>query len=468
MNLNRLLRTSAVRLSFRYVLLFAVLIGTTLGALYWSMSQYIDIHIAASLKQEINDLQTLERNEGLAELQRTIQAWSNQSLNQHRYFLLVSAEEVPVAGHLLQWPPGLVANSKVQNILIEDSLIPGRAEDNDGYWPMIGLQLPGGQKLLVAENIEQAESLRFFSLGIILAVFFLTLLMALSMGLLIATSIVRRIDRINTTANEIMSGNLGQRIPSGPRNDEFDDLANHLNTMLERIQELMLGMRQVSDNIAHDLRTPLSRIKNRLEVSLLEIRSSTEYQDVISQTIVDTDNLLHIFSALLKISQAEARMQRGSRGTFDLSGLCEKIGRLYQDQAETRGLEMKLSIGKEIIIKGEKELIGQSISNLLENAIKYTPHGGHILFKLEADQHHIQFEISDDGPGIPNESKDHVLERFVRLDQTRSTPGNGLGLSLVKAVTTLHSATLELLDNHPGLRVVCQFPYISKIEKTDN
>jgi len=461
-NLNRLLRTSAVRLGFRYTLLFALLTGTALGALYWSMSQYINIQIIASLEQEIYDLQELERGKGFSELQHTIQVWSNRPLNKQRYFLLVTKDESPIAGGLLQWPPGLIADGKAQNIFIEDSLIPGRAEDDDGYWPMIAVQLPGGQKLLVAENIEQAETLRLFSLSAIVFVFFLTLLMALSMGLLVALTIVKRIDNVSATANEIMRGNLDQRVPLGPHNDEFDDLANHLNSMLERIQELMSGMKQVSDNVAHDLRNPLGRIKNRLEVSLLKKRDSTEYQNVLSQTITDIDNLLRIFSALLKISQAEARTQRGRWEAFNLSALCENIGRLYQDQADAQGLKMKLDIETNIAIEGESELIGQSISNLLENSIKYTPDGGKILFNLTKDGHFAQFEINDNGPGIPDEFKDHVLERFVRLDQTRSTSGNGLGLSLVKAVSILHSATLELLDNHPGLRVICRFPHASK------
>ena len=462
MNLHRLLQTSAVRLSFRYILLFALLVGAALGTLYWSVSQYIDIQIVASLEQEIHDLQTLERNEGLPELQRTIQAWSNQPMDEQRYFLLVSAEGAPMAGSLLQWPTGFVADGKVRNIIIEDNLIPGRIKDDDGYWPMVGVHLPGGQRLLVAENIEQANTLRSFSLSIILLIFFLTLLMAVSMGLLIALSIVKRIDRISVTAREIMDGNLDQRVPLGAHNDEFDGLAKHLNSMLERIQQLMLGMKQVSDNIAHDLRKPLNRIKNRLEVSLLERRDNTEYQNVISQTIADTDDLLRIFSSLLKISQAEARTQRGNWEIFDLSSLCEKIGHLYQDQAETQNLKMDLSIADNIFIEGENELIGQSLSNLLENAIKYTPGGGHISLILKKENQYAQLEVCDDGPGIPSEHKSHVLERFVRLDQTRSTPGNGLGLSLVNAVMALHSATLVLSDNHPGLKVICQIPRITQ------
>jgi len=464
-NVNRLLRTSAVRLGFRYVLLFSLLIGTALGALYWSMSQYIDIQMVASLEQEIHDLQELERNRGFLELQHTIQAWSNQPLNKQRYFLLVTKDGNPVAGGLLQWPPGLVVDGKVRNIFIEDNLIPGRAEDDDGYWPMIAVQLPGGQKLLIAEDIEQAETLRFFSLGAVLLVFSLTLLMALSMGLLVAITIVKRIDRISDTANEIMKGNLDQRVPLSSHNDEFDDLAKHLNSMLDRIQELMLGMRQVSDNVAHDLRTPLGRIKSRLEVNLLKKRDIAEYQNVISQTVTDIDDLLRIFSALLKISQAEAHTQRGNWDTFNLSTLCEKIGRLYQDQADIQGLKMELDIEANIAIEGDNELIGQSISNLLENAIKYTPCNGSISLALNREDQYAQLEIYDNGPGIPDEFKSHVLERFVRLDQTRSTPGNGLGLCLVKAVTGLHSATFELLDNHPGLRVVCRFPHATIVNQ---
>jgi len=258
-----------------------------------------------------------------------------------------------------------------------------------------------------------------------------------------------RIDHINHTARAISSGDFSQRIPLSANKDEFDDLSGQLNHMLKRIEQLLTGMRQVTDNVAHDLRRPLSRLRNRLEITLLEKRDTKEYQQVLEETIEDTDDLIRTFNALLEIAQAEAGSFRGEWTTVDMTALLRELGELYKELAESQGRNLTISVHSGIKITGNRHLLAQAISNLLDNAIKYSPvHGKISLFAKEKT-----IKICDNGNGIPLSEQNHVMERFVRLDNARSTPGNGLGLSLVKAVSELHNATMSLEDNQPGLTV---------------
>ncbi len=250
---------------------------------------------------------------------------------------------------------------------------------------------------------------------------------------------------------------MSQRVPGSDKNDEFDQLSNHLNNMLSRIELLLTGMRQVTDNIAHDLRKPLSRLRNRLEITLLEKREPQEYQQVLSETIEDADELIITFNALLEIAQTEAKSFRGEWKTVDLSKLLKQLGELYQELAESKGVPLIIAVQDELAVTGNRHLLAQAVSNLLDNAIKYTDTGGQII--LDASQQHqiVMINISDNGVGIPADKYGLVLERFFRLDSARSTSGNGLGLSLVKAVINLHGASLEFEDNHPGLVVRLMF-----------
>ncbi len=458
MNLRRLLHTTAIRLALRYALFYALLITLGLGVLYWATSRYVDIQMAAGLEQELTRLVQIEQQSGRDRLVAIIDAEHQAARgNNRRYYLLQSSDGQRQAGNLIGWPPGFVANNHVRNVWIEDDLIPERMPDKDGFWPMIGTRLDDGSRLLVAQSVRQAEDLQEFILGTMAIILAISVGLALTMGWLLGRTLLRRIDTINTTAQQVTEGELSRRVSLSGQDDEFDELAGHLNTMLARIEKLITGMRQVTDNVAHDLRRPLARVRNRIEVTLMEKRDSKEYRLALEETLEDANELMQTFNALLEIAQAEAGSFRGEWKVVDLSALLEELGGLYLDEAEARHKRFELQVEPHLTITGNRHLLAQAASNLLDNAFKYTPDGS--VIRLQAGMHagRLSLVVSDNGPGIAIEQRDKVFERFVRLEPDRSTAGNGLGLSLVKAVADLHKAQVMLEDNQPGLRVVLRF-----------
>jgi signal transduction histidine kinase len=285
----------------------------------------------------------------------------------------------------------------------------------------------------------------------------LIFLVALTGGARMGYAVLRRIDAVSLTAGEIIGGDLSQRLPVGGRDDEFERLSLQLNTMLGRIEQLLAGMRNVTDNVAHDLRGPLTRLRNRLEVTLLEQRSEAEYREVIETTIGDAEDLIKTFNALLSIAQAEAGVRAEDWRTQDLGSLAEEMAELYEPIAEDRGLQFTLTAEPGLEVSANRQLLAQALSNLLDNATKYAGPKGRIELTATRREGRPTIVVADSGPGIPVADRERALKRFVRLDAARSTPGNGLGLSLVKAVASLHRAKLRLEDNQPGLRVVLQF-----------
>ncbi len=445
---RRLLHTSAMRMALRYAGLYAVLMTVALSILYWASSRYVDEQISAGLQQRLVELLRIDREQGRQRLLEALKAQQSIAGHYHPRFLLVMPNGKKVAGNLNGWPPDLQADGRVINVWIADQLI-SKAGDPDGYWPMIAQTLPDGSRLLLAQSLQQAEELQELILYTILLILIGSVCLALAMGWFMGRSLLARIDHINHTAKAIAAGHLAQRVPVSDRNDEFDELAEQLNHMLKRIEQLLSGMRQVTDNIAHDLRRPLSRLRNRLEITLLEPRDPEEYRQVLTETITDTDDLIRTFNALLEIAQAEAGSFRGEWKVVDMSALLNRLGELYQELAESQGKQLMINVQAGIKITGNRHLLAQAISNLLDNAIKYSPANGKI--HLLATEKMIQ--ISDNGPGIPEQQYERVLDRFVRLDNARSSQGNGLGLSLVKAVSELHNAVVRLKANQPGLRV---------------
>jgi signal transduction histidine kinase len=269
----------------------------------------------------------------------------------------------------------------------------------------------------------------------------------------------RRIEAINQTSREIMSGDLTRRMPRDNSGDDFDQLADNLNAMLDRIQDLMEEVRRISDNIAHDLKTPLSRLKNSLEMlSLADADESDQRRTLIEQSIAEADGLLSTFNALLRMARIESCESRAAFAEVPLKPLLQDLVDFYQPLADERQQHLVLRLQAPVSVLGDRDLLFQAFANLLDNAIKYTPCQGRIRVSLQQQPAGLRLIIEDSGPGIPAHERDKVFRRFYRLEQSRNLPGNGLGLSLVAVVAKLHDITLQLQDNSPGLRVVMNFP----------
>jgi signal transduction histidine kinase len=269
---------------------------------------------------------------------------------------------------------------------------------------------------------------------------------------------LRRIELINQTSRNIMGGDLSQRIPIRGSGDELDQLAGNLNSMIDEIERLMDGIRHVSDNIAHDLRTPLTRLRNRLEQLQIGLEDGSPYQNDVEQGIADADQLLATFAALLRIARIEAGGHTAKFKAMDLAALVHDAAELYEALAEEKRLRFSTQVDAGVSLDGDRDLLFQAITNLLDNAIKYTPAGGEVSIELKRSGKTAEIVISDSGAGIAEAERDKVGQRFYRLESSRSTPGSGLGLSLVKAVAKLHRAELLLEDNAPGLKATLRLP----------
>jgi signal transduction histidine kinase len=284
-----------------------------------------------------------------------------------------------------------------------------------------------------------------------------TLLLGLAGGITLSHGFLRRVDEINRTTRVIMHGDLTERIRTTGTGDELDELGQNLNDMLDRLRDLMEGLKQVSNDIAHDLRTPLSRLKQHLEAAREEARSVEDYEEAIGLALRETDIALATFGALLRIAQIETGTRRANFIALDLSALVRDLAMTYDVVAEDLGETLVSSVESGLRIYGDRELLTQLFVNLVENALRHTPKGAHIRLSARKGSLGPIVEISDDGPGIPEAERANVFKRFYRLESSRSTPGSGLGLALVAAVVELHGAHIALGDNAPGLKVTVQF-----------
>jgi len=417
------------------------------------MNRQTDNAISAEL-DGLRDEYTLN---GLESLRSVVELRSNASEDTDRIYLLAAPDLTPLAGTLPSWPRDGARTDGWINFIANE----GEGE-SDGHERVasraLRVELPGGYHLLAGRTLHDREDLYEHLLRNLFWALAVTLVLALAGGLVMSRSVLRRIETINRTSRSIMAGHLDQRMPITGSGDEYDQLSEQLNAMLDQISRLMDGMRQVTDNVAHDLRSPLSRLRSRLDVTLLSARSEQEYRAVIEQTITDVDELLMTFNALLNIAQTEAGTRRDDWEEVNMSILAQDAAELYQPLAEDQGLKFITRIEGNLKLPGNRHLLTQALGNLLDNAIKYTPKGGTVELGAAHVNTAIEVTVCDNGPGIAAPDRDRVLERFVRLEASRSTPGNGLGLSMVRAVAKLHNAQLELQDNQPGLRVVLRFP----------
>jgi signal transduction histidine kinase len=285
-----------------------------------------------------------------------------------------------------------------------------------------------------------------------------TLVLALVGGVIIGNRALKRVDAVSLTTQAIIAGDLTRRLPSSGTDDEFDRLATSVNAMLDRIEDLMRSMRQVSNDIAHDLRTPLTRLRQRLERARERALSIEELRDIVQGSVAQVDSILETFGALLRIAQIEAGGHAGAVAIVDVSSLLKNVVEDFSPAAEDCGQRITSDVAPDLQLSGDRELLTQMVANLLDNAIRHSPPGTVINIAARQVDDGVEIAISDSGPGVPLAERDNVLKPFYRLESSRTTPGSGLGLSLVAAIAKQHHAHLSLSDNGPGLRVAVVFP----------
>ena len=472
----RLLRTTSFRFTIVYVFIFTIAVSVLGVAVYratfGAAAQYTD----SVIDSEIAALEDLYLVNGPGMLTRVVRqrtAWRDDSI----YMLISAPSGAVLAGNLTALPPeSLAAEERFFDFQFERPLLDARGEEigyeNRGARGKISrlrADPESEQSLLivVARDIGAREFLRGRLGAVIVRVLGVTVVMGLVIGLVFSRSLLRRVELVNKATHQIRAGDLSKRIPQSGVGDELDGLSDNLNSMLDQIERLMAGMRDVSDNIAHDLRSPLTRIHNRL-TDALKGDAATKEQALIA-TLHDSERMLATFNALLSIARIESGEGAGNMDRVDIVAICEEMAELYEPAAQEAGFEFDFKSAPTPLIWGNRELISQAIANFLDNALKYAKGGKRIELSVRPTKPGgAMLEINDDGPGIAAEDRGRVKERFVRLEKSRTTTGNGLGLSLVAAIASAHKARLSLAhsalgsDDQPGLRVRLEFPAIKK------
>lgn len=450
---QKLFRTTAFKLSLTYLVVFAAFAFFALGYVAWNASRVLDDQIVSTVDAEINGLAEQYRLGGIRRLVTVVERRSREP-GASLYLVTTPAGET-VAGNVGALPPGVIGE-------------PGQAEtayargDDPAslrHRAIVRIfTLPGGFRLLVGRDVEERGRLR----TVIWRAFLWSLMLVAVMGFLgswfIARRVLKRVEDMTQTTRTIMAGDLGGRLALAGNGDELDRLALNLNAMLDRIGELMGGLREVSDNIAHDLKTPLTRLRNRADEALRTASAPDDLKGALEGIIEESDNLIRVFNALLMIARLEAGSTREAMAAFDAGEVAGEVAELYEPLAEERGVALTVAAEDGLAVDGSRELVGQALANLVDNALKYGAERGRIAIEARREGERVALVVADDGEGIPEAERPRVLARFVRLESSRTRPGFGLGLSLVNAVVRLHQGVLSLEDNAPGLRVRVLLP----------
>lgn len=447
------LKTSTFQLALLYMVVFATSVFLLLAFIYWRTAGFMAEQTDETIEAEIAGLAEQYRGSGINGLITIIrERVARNPANGKSVYMLATNDYVKLAGNLGTWPEEAQSQNGWINFTLDDSVgwegieHPARAR---------AFEVQGGLRLLVGRDVQDLNTLKRLIEQAINWGMGITLALALMGGFMMSRSTTRRIEVINAISRRIMNGHLSLRIPTRGTRDDFDQLAENLNQMLDRIVYLMEGVRHVSDSIAHDLRTPLTRLRNQLETTLLAVDHS-EAQDEAAKAVAEADQLLATFNALLRIARLESRGNAADKTVVSLGELVADACELYEALAEEKNQFFEQAITSDVNIEGDRDLLFQMVSNLIDNAIKYTPEEGDIRVAVENVAGEAVLEVSDAGIGVPDSEKENIFQRFYRVGKSRSLPGNGLGLSLVNAVTDIHQGRIELADRRentefPGL-----------------
>ena len=453
--LTRLHRTESFRLT---AIVMAVIVGAMIVLMvpvYGIMHQAFRAELSSAVDQDIAAIEAGYRGDGLEEAREVISQLLTRPGSQNFYVLERRSGE-KLAGNLRAMPQQLGS----YDFRLPDTLLKSPHSRDDHQIVGKGMMLGSDLYVYAGRDSSMAIEAEERALQTFAWVMLATIVVALGGGILVSRAFLGRMDAITKTCRAIIAGRLSDRIPEGGSRGEFDQLVLTINQMLERIAALMENVQQISSDIAHDLRTPLTRLRNHLELAQMEANSTEEYRRAITRAIDECETILGTFSALLRISQIEGDSRNTPIEAVDLSSLLAELADIYKPAAEDGGFTLMTDIPADMQVKGDKPLLSQVFANLIENAMAHTHVGTRITLALTQEGETILAVVGDNGPGISAEERERVLRRFYRCEGSRSLPGNGLGLSLVAAITQYHGASLSLHDNQPGLRVELRFAAI--------
>lgn len=446
-----LIRSTGFRLAALFAALLAISSLAVIGYIRFATTESLTRATDTAIRADVDSLAERYRSEGLPGLVLLIRARVRDNERIGAVYALADPTGEILAGNIASFPPVQAGDDGFLEFPVA----------RNGHRSAIRLRLyalPGGFRLLVGRDAEERIELRKLINETLLTSLALTTLLAIAGGWLLRRMVLRRVDAIRRTTEAIVAGNMSQRLAHRDTPDEFDLLAETINDMLNRIERLMDGVRDVSNAIAHDLRTPLARIRARLEEMSRAIVPSEANASPFDPVLDDIDELLRTFNALLRIAEVDAGVRRKTFETINLATVIEDVADLYRAVAEEDGVELILEPPPEIRLRGDGQLLAQAIGNLIDNAIKYAKDGKVVTVNMAREGAHIAITVADRGPGIPVPERGRVTERFYRGERSRSRPGSGLGLSLVAAVARQHGGRLELRGNDPGLRAVLLLP----------
>jgi signal transduction histidine kinase len=454
-------RTSTFKLTLVYLSVFAVAVLFMLAYFAWNTDRLITEQIEETVDAEITGLTEQYRLSGIRRLVLVIQGRAQRPGS--NLYLVTTFTGEALAGNVASLTPGVLDRTGWVETAYR------RLDEGEGaeHRALARVeQLPGGFRLLVGRDLDEREHLLDIVFSALRWLIGLLVVLGLAGGLFVTRRVLRRVDAMTGTTQTIMAGDLGGRLPIAGTGDEIDRLAGNLNAMLDRIEVLMRGLKEVSDNIAHDLKTPLTRLRNRAEEALRSAKGEADYREALEATIDESDGLIRTFDALLMIARAESGQGREDMSDVDAAEIVRGVADLYEPVADDRGLGIAIDAPAPVKVRGNRELISQALANLVDNAIKYAEPGppsangapGPIEITARGEGDRILLAVADHGPGIPPADRGRVVDRFVRLEHSRSQPGSGLGLSLASAVAHLHGGELRLEDNAPGLRAVIALP----------
>jgi signal transduction histidine kinase len=455
--LGKLVRTTAFKLMAAYLLIFTLFAAFLLGYFFWNAQRLLGSQINATIDSEISSLAEQYSQGGIIRLIASIDRRSHRPGS--LLYLVANAEGESLAGNVAELPESILNETGWNEVPY--------TRYEEGSQERMALvrvfKLSGGFRLLVGLDLEEQRLVRSTMLTAALWSAAFIIVLGVAGGWFVTRRVLHRLDDINEASREIVEGDLGRRLAITAGGDEIDRLAETTNAMLDRIQELMAGLKEVSDNIAHDLKTPLTRLRNRAEEALRIAHSEADYREALEKTIEESDGLISTFNALLMIARAESGQIETAMSEFDAAEVARGVAELYEPVAEERGMRLAITTGDPIIVRGNRELIGQAVANLVDNALKHGEASGsdevpQVTVGAETRGEHVFITVADRGTGIPPHERSRVTERFVRLEESRSRPGSGLGLSLVAAIAKLHGGMLRLEDNHPGLKAILDLP----------